>query len=55
MTSAESVVAELTSKVAARKDNFCNFIDDCASVLPPHKVVYRYDYPTTHLIESTPR
>jgi AP-3 complex subunit sigma len=35
------VIAELSQKVTLRKDTFCNFIDDCTSVLPPHKVIYR--------------
>ena len=43
MTNSEEVVQELTAKVAARKDHYCNFIDDCQSVIKPHKVVYRYN------------
>lgn len=29
MTNSEEVVQELTAKIAARKDQYCNFIDDC--------------------------
>ena len=46
MTNSEEVVQELTVKVAARKDHYCNFIDDCQSVIKPHKVVYRYVLPS---------
>ena len=28
--------------MAARKEDYCNFIDDCVSVLPHQKVIYRY-------------
>ena len=29
MTNSDEVVQELAEKVAARKDQYCNFIDDC--------------------------
>lgn len=34
-------MSEVTQKVAQRKDHYCNFIDDCTSILPPHKLIYR--------------
>lgn len=40
------MIAELNTKIGVRKDNYCNFIDDCVSVIPPNKVVYRY-YPSS--------
>ncbi len=27
--------------MAQRKDHYCNFIDDCSSLLPEHKLIYR--------------
>ena len=42
LTSTEALIQELTVKIASRKDHYCNFIDDCTSVLRPNKVIYRY-------------
>ena len=41
ITNIEAVISELNLKIGLRKDHYCNFIDDCVSVISPNKVVYR--------------
>jgi len=39
-------------KISARKESYCNFIDDCTSVLKPNKVIYRYTTPCSVRLEK---